>query len=163
MKKTALILSILAISLAACSKPKTEEKATTPAAASEVTATQPVSAAASETSTPTTDSAQTSLDWAGKYKGTMPCADCDGIQTKLELNSDKTFELSREYLGKKNTEQKSKEKGSFTFDAKNPSIISLGAPENRKIFIGENYIQFLDEDGNKITGPMADLYKLTKD
>lgn len=162
MKKTALILSILAISLAACSKPKTEEKATTPAATSEVTATQPVSAS-SETSLPTADNAQTALDWAGEYKGTMPCADCDGIKTKLELNDDKTFELSREYLGKKNTEQKSKEKGSFTFDAKNPSIIALGAPENRKVFIGENYVQFLDEDGNKITGSTADLYKLKKD
>jgi uncharacterized lipoprotein NlpE involved in copper resistance len=164
MKKTALVFSLLAISLAACSKQPTTEEKTAVAATSEVTASQPVSAT-SEVSAPapTADTAQTALDWAGTYKGTMPCADCDGIKTKLKLNDNKTYELSRKYEGNKNTEQKSKVEGTFTFDAKNPSIISLGAPENRKIFIGENFVQFLDEDGNKITGPMADLYKLTKD
>lgn len=162
MKKTALVLSILSMSLMACSKPNTETTTET-TAVSETTVVQSVEASAPASSEPVSGSAEISLDWDGDYKGSLPCADCDGIKTKLELNKDKTFEISREYLGLKNTEQKSKAKGSFTFDAKNPSIIVLGAPENKKVFIGENYVQFLDEDGNKITGPMADLYILKKD
>lgn len=163
MKKTVLVLSILSMSLMACSKSNTETTTET-TASSETIITQSVDASAPVSSEPVSGgSAETSLDWKGEYKGSLPCADCDAIKTKLELNKDKTFELSRKYVGIKNTEQKSKVEGSFTFDAKNPSIILLGAPENKKVFIGENYVQFLDEDGNKITGPMADLYILKKD
>ena len=163
MKKTVLALSILSMSLMACSKSNTETTTET-TASSETIITQSVDASAPVSSEPVSGgSAETSLDWNGEYKGSLPCADCDAIKTKLELNKDKTFELSRKYVGIKNTEQKSKVEGSFTFDAKNPSIILLGAPENKKVFIGENYVQFLDEDGNKITGPMADLYILKKD
>lgn len=39
-----------------------------------------------------------SLDWTGFYEGTLPCADCSGIKTKLTLNSNNTFELSQTYL-----------------------------------------------------------------
>lgn len=162
MKKTVLVLSILSMSLMACSKSNTETTTET-TASSETTIVQSVEASAPVSSEPmSSESAETSLDWDGEYKGSLPCADCEAIKTKLKLNKDKTFELSQKYVGIKDTEQESKAKGSFTFDVKKPSIILLGAPENKKIFIGENYIQFLDEDGNKITGPMADLYILKK-
>lgn len=175
MKKTALILSILAVSLAACSKAQTEVKdAAASSEASAVTASQALessaatptaASAATAASTPAVsgDSAQLALDWAGEYKGVLPCADCEGIKTKLKLNSDKTFELSQKYLGRKD-EQKTTVKGSFSFDAKNPSIITLSAAaNNQKFFIGENYVTLRAADtGEAITGPMADLYKLNK-
>ena len=31
---------------------------------------------------------QNSLDWEGVYKGILPCADCDGIETEIVINSD---------------------------------------------------------------------------
>ena len=31
------------------------------------------------------DTARTSLDWNGIYKGTVPCADCEGTDVFLEL------------------------------------------------------------------------------
>ena len=37
--------------------------------------------------------AKNSLDYIGTYKGILPCADCEGIETELELNSDKTYEI----------------------------------------------------------------------
>ncbi|OTG87782.1 hypothetical protein B9T31_03390 [Acinetobacter sp. ANC 4558] len=159
MKKSAFILSILAISLAACSKQKDEVPTSSH---SEATASQ--AAIASEVAPPTGDTAETSLDWAGEYKGTLPCADCEGIKTELTLNHDKTYELTREYIGSKNSDNKTTTKGKFTFDAHHPSTITLDAPEdNRKIFVSENYILFLDQNGDKITGPLADHYKLTKE
>ena len=161
MKKSALILSILAISLAACSKPKTEEQSAS--AASEASA--PLVATTASEVTPTDDNAQISLDWAGDYKGTIPCANCDGIKTELELKSDKTYELTQEYLGAKDADTKVEVKGTFTFDAKNPSIITLdAAADNRKLFVGENYVEFrAAETGDAITGPIADQYKLAKE
>jgi uncharacterized lipoprotein NlpE involved in copper resistance len=41
-----------------------------------------------------------SLDWAGVYKGTLPCADCEGIQEEIRLNDDLTYEMVSTYLGK---------------------------------------------------------------
>ena len=32
-----------------------------------------------------------SLDWAGKYEGTLPCADCEGIKYIVELKKDGNF------------------------------------------------------------------------
>jgi len=34
---------------------------------------------------------QNSLDWQGTYKRVTPCADCEGIETKIILNSDYTY------------------------------------------------------------------------
>src|SRR5690554_4349791 len=43
--------------------------------------------------------AQNSLDWKGTYTGILPCADCEGIETKVVLR-DSTYTLSSMYLGK---------------------------------------------------------------
>jgi uncharacterized lipoprotein NlpE involved in copper resistance len=38
------------------------------------------------------------VDWAGTYQGVLPCADCPGIRTRLVLQPDGRFELSRQYI-----------------------------------------------------------------
>jgi uncharacterized lipoprotein NlpE involved in copper resistance len=113
------------------------------------------------------DTAETSLDWPGEYKGVFPCADCQGIETELELKADilsgiKTYELKQEYLGKgKNSEFKVK--GTFSFDADNPAMISLDqAGENRKFFIGENFVEARDIKSEKLIDSKMN-YKLQKD
>ena len=60
---------------------------------------------------PVTDdghNAQNSLDWAGTYEGTLPCADCPGIKTTITLKDDNTYTISEEYLERKQ-KQKIKE------------------------------------------------------
>lgn len=107
------------------------------------------------------DTAESSLDWAGEYTGTFPCADCEGIKIELELNSDKTYELSEEYIStSKSTEVHTK--GSFSFNASKPSIITLDEKgENRKFFVGENYLEARDiQTGDKIDSNLN--YTLTK-
>lgn len=39
-------------------------------------------------------------NFMGTYAGTLPCADCGGIETELTLNPDYTYRLSRIYKGK---------------------------------------------------------------
>lgn len=41
-----------------------------------------------------------SLEWVGTYEGTLPCADCRGMETKLILNQDKTYVLNTVCFGK---------------------------------------------------------------
>lgn len=105
---------------------------------------------------------QNSLDWQGTYKGVIPCADCEGIETEITLNADLTFTLKTKYLGKGDGKV-FQETGSFVWD-KTGGIISLeglkGRPSQYKV--GENRLIQLDMEGNVITGDLAEKYVLTK-
>lgn len=161
MKTTLFALSLSILTLTACSKPNPEsnpdQNQTTP---TDLTSTvQPTTAS----STATGDTAETSLDWEGEYKGILPCADCEGIETEIELNADKSYELTEKYLGKGDG-QESKVKGKFQFDAKQPSIIQLDvAGEQRKFFVAENQLEARHlTTGAKIEGALAQHYILKK-
>ncbi len=157
MKKTLLSISILSIALMACAKPTHNTTDDIKANSSTTTNTS------SPVSVDTSHSAQTSLDWFGEYKGVLPCADCEGIETELKLNSDKTYELEQEYKGGKGDGTKSKVKGTFSFDPANPSIISLDqAADHRKFFVGENFVEARDiKTGEKLSDTLN--YRLNKE
>ncbi|MCF1716687.1 copper resistance protein NlpE N-terminal domain-containing protein [Flavihumibacter sp. RY-1] len=117
-------------------------------------------APATSTGTPTGDNSMTSVDWDGVYSGVMPCADCEGIETTLQLMKDKTYTLTRIYLGKSSEPITSS--GSFTWDA-NGANIQLSGEDPGKFKVGENQLMHLDKDGNRIMGELASKYVLTKD
>jgi len=105
---------------------------------------------------------QNSLDWQGTYKGTTPCADCEGIETEVILNTDLTFVIRTKYLGKGDGKT-FEEKGNFVWNKTGESI-SLqglkGRPSQYKV--GENRLIQLDMEGNAVTGALAEKYILTK-
>ncbi|WP_312102930.1 copper resistance protein NlpE [Acinetobacter venetianus] len=152
MKKSIIALSLASIFLVACSKADNKNnQEQTPTAASEAVAVD------------SAHTAENSLDWNGTYKGVLPCADCEGIETELELNADKTYELKETYLGKGDGKA-FESKGSFQFDANNTSVIELDKTgDNRKYFVAEGYLKALDMEGNEITGDLADKYELKKE
>jgi copper homeostasis protein (lipoprotein) len=120
---------------------------------------------AQETDTMVADNAhssQNSLDWSGMYKGVVPCADCEGIETILVLNADQSYLLRTTYLGKPDTKATEKT-GSLTWNAEGNTVI-LGGIENapNQYFVGENKLIQLDLSGKKITGQLADKYVLVK-
>ena len=108
-----------------------------------------------------THTSANSLDWQGTYKGTLPCADCQGIQTELTLNNDNTYVLSTKYLGKDSISNV--ENGSFSWN-KEGNAITLADAKNKpgQYFVGENRVTQLDMSGNKITGALTDNYILAK-
>jgi copper homeostasis protein (lipoprotein) len=109
----------------------------------------------------TADNSAASLDWAGIYKGVVPCADCEGIETTITLNADKTYVLATSYMGKKQTTIE--EKGSFSWNDAGAIVTLAGLKEKPSQYqVGENKITQLDMIGNKITGDMADKYILLK-
>jgi uncharacterized lipoprotein NlpE involved in copper resistance len=58
-------------------------------------------AAPAATGAPQADIAQADMAapaWAGTYAGTLPCADCEGIQIRLTLQPDLHYTLSQTYL-----------------------------------------------------------------
>ena len=162
VKKTFLVLMLSSFVLTACSKSENQSSSTASTPEALTPTTTPASESTEVNALPISDTAETSLDWAGEYKGVFPCADCEGIKMELELKADKTYELSEKYLGKgKNNEFKSK--GTFSFDTKNPSVITLDqAADHRKFFIGENFAEARDiETGKAIDSKLN--YKLSKD
>ena len=106
-----------------------------------------------------THNSRNSLDWAGVYKGTLPCADCEGIQTEIKLNQDLSYSKAVEYLGKNDGYIKTD--GAFTWD-ENGSIITLSEAENDHYKVGENVLFVLDPNGKQITGALSENYQLKK-
>jgi heat shock protein HslJ len=109
---------------------------------------------------PTGDSSRTSLDWTGVYSGTVPCADCPGIRTRIELREDGTFTRSLLYLGE--DERPRTDTGRFAWDDSG-SRITLGEGQIAQQFqVGENLLFQLDRSGQRITGNLAAAYRLEK-
>lgn len=108
------------------------------------------------------DNSANSLDWPGTYKGTLPCADCEGIETTITIGIDSVYTLTTKYLGKKNSAEVAKT-GTFTWNKEGGAIRLDGitnAPNQYQV--AENMLVQLDMQGKKITGDIAALYQLIK-
>ena len=89
-----------------------------------------------KTTTTTTlgDNSQNALDWAGTYKGILPCADCEGIETKIILNENATYQKTEKYLGE--NENIFQEEGNFEWNAEG-SAITLVYQEDKRQYLEE--------------------------
>lgn len=106
--------------------------------------------------------AKNSLDWAGEYQGVLPCADCEGINTTVILNSEGTFYVKKEYL-KSDNNKILESNGSFSWDKRGFIITLEGTEEFIKSYkVVEGALIYLDNNGEQITGVLADRYRLVK-
>lgn len=124
----------------------------------------PAEQSAAQPSTASVDAAhnaQNSLDWAGIYQGTLPCADCGGIETELTLNADGTYALTEKYLDKEGEPFASQ--GTFVWnEAGNIVTLQTGDQTGRQFMVGENTLSHLDMEGKVIEGELAEFYVLSK-
>ncbi|MCH8537529.1 MAG: copper resistance protein NlpE N-terminal domain-containing protein [Alkalimonas sp.] len=101
------------------------------------------------------------LDWDGRYEGVLPCADCEGIKTKLTLQQDGHYQLETQYLGK--SEKVFREHGQFEWDDSGQIVtLQRQQPGGDQFFVGENVLWQLDMDGQRVQGELAEHYKLHK-
>ena len=107
----------------------------------------------------TGDNSMNSVDWEGTYRGVLPCADCEGIETVITLNKDLSYQIQRKYKGKADTIFRST--GTFSWD-KNGAIVELKGENPSEYKVGENKIFQLDQQGKRITGSLSDHYILAK-
>ncbi|GAB3353130.1 copper resistance protein NlpE [Lysobacter tyrosinilyticus] len=112
-------------------------------------------------SAPATTPAEVPFDikgFAGTFSGTLPCADCPGIDTKITLKPDGTYTLHEAYQGKKNSVD-----GDGTWTAEeNGQRLRLdpnSKSENDRLFgvKSKDEIETLDAEGKAIatTNPHA--------
>lgn len=107
------------------------------------------------------DNSAVSLDWTGTYEGTVPCADCEGIETSITLNHDLTYIVKTKYLGK--DEGVFERRGTFAWNEAGGAIVlddTSGGPN--RYLVGENALFQLDREGNRIAGDLAEKYVLRK-
>ncbi|RQP12666.1 MAG: copper resistance protein NlpE [Chryseobacterium sp.] len=152
MKKTLLIFGT-ALALAACKKNETTTVSTTqPADTGNVVAGQ--------TGMDATIPEGVEANATGTYEGILPCASCPGIDTKLELNNDMTYELEQEYQGEKGN--KFTEKGRYAYDAATKVVTLQGGDQEHYYRVGTNTLTQLNTDKTEVTGELAGHYILTK-
>ena len=138
MKK--IILLFLLLSMVSCQKQTvTDKKVTVDAAAL---------------------NAKTSIDYVGTYKGILPCADCEGLETEIAINENSTFSIKTKYQGK--GDKVFMQKGNFTWNKKGNTITLVGVNGSNQYFVGKSTLTQLDVYGKKSTGSFADDYILTK-
>lgn len=105
--------------------------------------------------------AKNSLDILGTYKGVLPCADCEGIETEITLLKDETYTKKTKYLGK--DEKASEELGDYTWKEDGNTLVLEGIDSKPiEYFVSENSLTQLDTEGNKITGDLSGKYILKK-
>lgn len=109
------------------------------------------------------DNSRTSLNWEGVYRGILPCADCEGIETEITLNTNLTYKIIEKNLGK--DEEAIKENGTFIWDEAGSKITLENAEPNaatNQYLVGENMLFKLDADGNRMEGDLKEKYQLKK-
>jgi uncharacterized lipoprotein NlpE involved in copper resistance len=147
MKKTLIfIVNCLILTFVSCEKPSEPEK-NEKIPQAETTA--------------TAHNARNSLDYLGTYKGVLPCADCEGIETTIVLNKDETYVKTTNYLGKeKNTFE---ELGDFTW-MEDGNTLSLEGVDSEPVLykVEEGKLIMLDQNGKKVTGNLSQFYELIK-
>jgi uncharacterized lipoprotein NlpE involved in copper resistance len=101
---------------------------------------------------------------AENYTGTLPCADCEGIAVSLQLNHDSTFIMNAVYKGSRvdSLNNHLNEMGSWRLHE--PDTLYLVDANRRltKYIKTDTALIQLDGDGNRITGPLADMFVLHK-
>ena len=104
-----------------------------------------------------------SLDWDGIYSGILPCADCEGIKTDIELHRDGTYRMARKYLGR--GDSLFLEKGAFQWNEQGSSITLLSdgdSPDPAHFQVGENQLIRLGQNSQPIQSDLGEMYVLWK-
>lgn len=112
---------------------------------------------------PDSHTSQTSIDVDGIYRGTIPCADCEGIKTTITLQANNQYTLETEYLKQTDENTLFKSKGKYEW-VKEGSVIALIDQNEKSYFkVGENTLTQLSQDLSPVQGETARFYLMTKD
>ena len=96
-------------------------------------------------------------NFLGEYTGKVPCADCEGIETRIVLSEDGKYTINQVYLGK---DFKFDASGKYEFDKKK-SIIKLDNM-NGFYLVNKDSLEMVNDEGEKATGEIANMYILKK-
>ena len=108
---------------------------------------------------PDMHNAETSLDYQGTYKGTLPAADCPGIEVTLCLKADGKYEQHLKYIDR---DPAFDETGDYTVTENLLTLKHADGEQPEYYKVEENRLRRLDAEKQPITGALADHYVLQK-
>jgi heat shock protein HslJ/uncharacterized membrane protein len=95
----------------------------------------------------------------GIYTGVTPCADCEGIYTRLEFIDSVTYIKTSKYLGK--SSRAFHDMGQWVIV--NDSTVTLHSLGSTQQYLSDGQsLIMLDQQGKRIKGALAEYYKLMK-
>ena len=159
MSTIRLFILLMVVCLCSCSEDKKAEQSTaqdTVSTMKVMTESNVVSAAID-----TAHHSQNSLDWVGTYQGTLPCDDCDGMETTVILNKDLTYKNLIVYKGKGSGKPVTFE-GKFSWADGNSIVLDGITDAPSKYAVGEQTLLQLGMDGKQKNDLPARKYTLKK-
>lgn len=149
-QKLLALACLAALALSACNKPAEAPSAPaeTPKAAEAAPAPAATPAAAAEAPKPGFDIAV----FAGGFAGTLPCADCAGIDTKIELKGDGSYSIDETYQDKKDGNHKGDGSWTAEEDGKRLRLDPNSKSDSDRLFevVSNDEIRLLDQNGKAI-------------
>ena len=105
-----------------------------------------------------------SLDWDGVYSGVLPCDNCDGIDTRITLRKNETYQLVLRYAGIPEKEGKDFiSEGEFSWEDNGANILFKGDQVDfQKFKVGERFLMPLDNTGVELKAVPGNNFKLLK-
>jgi copper homeostasis protein (lipoprotein) len=92
---------------------------------------------------------RTSLDWSGFYWGILPCKECSGVETLLNLRPDSTFRIERRNVDNQFTPNV--REGVFEWQPDNVQIVCReNNGEVMRFVVGEDRLYQLDGSGRRM-------------
>lgn len=101
--------------------------------------------------------AENALDYLGVYKGTIPAADCPGINVTLTLRQDSTFTSIFDYIDRPDSQFA--DSGKFVVNGNILTLTTAGSPDSY-YKVEEGRVVMLTADRQPITGELKDKYIL---
>lgn len=97
-------------------------------------------------------------DLGGTYRGTIPAADCPGIDVTVEIGRDGTFRMVYDYVDRDGVFE-----SAGRYELRGNRLIAVGDGSDSTIFRMEgDRLRMLDSRGEAITGPLEDMFILEK-
>lgn len=103
-----------------------------------------------------------SLDWEGTYSGILPCEDCMGVETIIEIKDDQTYRVIQRRTGADEQTEEKESKGYFTWNDEGSVIELENQNEIPWLKVGENFLVPLDPRGFEVKAEPGNNFKLLK-
>ena len=88
-------------------------------------------------------------DYTGKYEGTLPCKNCDGVSMSLTLKNNQKFRMVKSFIGGSRNGNIKTKTGNYSW-SKTDSIITLEVASKQKFLIEQRHLMMLDDSNRKM-------------
>jgi hypothetical protein len=98
--------------------------------------------------------------FVGAYSGTLPCADCEGMDYRIQLGEDGRFVSTTMYLGQSDVPFRAE--GEYSLDDQGRILLNPGMDDLQYLQLDSEGLWWLDREGKRIEGSLAGHYRLTR-